>query len=316
MYYYLELYYMINCDDNYNFLKCKLVNTWGIMYNCDIYNPDENNIKMQDYLNSINWDDIKSGTKLYIGLGYLRYFIDNFLNKLKEPIFLITGHGDEDASTFKELVNNPLIIHWFSQNADFIHDKITKIPIGLDYHTLLTSKTHQSWGDNNTPLEQEEHLLSIASLNIKKKLECYGNYRCSVLCRKYTNDRIESINEIPEDLIYYEPQFSLRIMSWIKQLHYQFVVSPHGNGLDCHRTYEALALGCYPIVKTSPLDPLFNDLPVLIVNKWSDVSLELLDKTSREFKNKNFNMEKMTLEYWNNVINEHIRLYKIKLLNL
>jgi hypothetical protein len=307
----------MNIDiSNNNFLECKLVNTWGIMYNCDIFNPDENNIKSKDYLNYINWDNIKPGTKLYIGLGYLRYFIDNFLNKLKVPIFLLTGHGDEDASLFKELADNPLIIHWFSQNADFNHDKLTKIPIGLDYHTLLTSKTPHSWGDNNTPLEQEKHLLSIASLNIKKNIDCYANYRCSVYCRKYTNDRIESIDEIPENLVYYEPQSLLRIVSWIKQTHYQFVISPHGNGLDCHRTYEALALGCYPIVKTSPLDSLFYELPVLIVNKWSDVSLELLQKTADEFKNKSFNMKKMTLEYWNNIVNENVNRYIIKLFNL
>jgi len=307
---------MITYMDNFNFLKCKLVNTWGIMYNCDIYNPDENNISGKDYLNNIDWDNIKSGTKLYIGLPYLRYFIDDFLYKLKNPIFLISGHGDEDASCFKELTENPLIIHWFSQNADFNHDKLTKIPIGIDYHTLLTRKNHQSWGDNNNPLEQEKHLLTIASLNIKKKIGCYANYRCSVLCRKYTNDRIDSINNIPEDLVYYEPQFQLRILSWLKQLHYQFVISPHGNGLDCHRTYEALALGCYPIVKTSPIDHLFNDLPVLIVKEWSDVSLELLEKTYEEFKNKSFNMEKMTLEYWNNLINNRVHIYKIKLYNL
>ena len=51
-----------------SYLECKLVNTWGIMYNCDIYNPDENNINYEKYLKSINWENIKPNTKLYISL--------------------------------------------------------------------------------------------------------------------------------------------------------------------------------------------------------------------------------------------------------
>jgi hypothetical protein len=152
--------------DNFNFLKCKLVNTWGIMYNCDIYNPDENNISGKDYLSNIDWDNIKSGTKLYIGLPYLRYFIDDFLYKLKNPIFLISGHGDEDASCFKELTENPLIIHWFSQNYIGNHTKISQIPIGLDYHTL--AKSNHEWGEMIGAEGQEEKLIESANKDRKE----------------------------------------------------------------------------------------------------------------------------------------------------
>ena len=290
-----------------SYLECSLVNTWGIMYNCDIYNPDENNITYEKYLSLINWDNIKPRTKLYIGLTYLKYFVDNFLHKLKVPIFLITGHGDDEPSICKDLIEDSRILHWFSQNSDFEHPKMTKIPIGLDYHTLATSDKYTSWGDvNKTPKEQEIHLLTIASLDVNRQLKCYSNFRYRVYCRKYTEDRIASINQVPEELVYYEPEFILRIVSWLKQLHYQFVLSPNGNGLDCHRTYEALTLGCYPIIKSSPIDSLFDDLPVLIVKEWSDVSLELLKKTSEDFKNKQFNMDKLSLYYWNNLINSYI----------
>ena len=289
-----------------SYLECKLVNTWGIMYNCDIYNPDENNINYEKYLKSINWENIKPNTKLYIGLEYFKYFVDNYLDKLKVGIFLITGHGDIEPSICKDIIEDDRIIHWFSQNSNFEHPKMTKIPIGLDYHTLATKDNHTSWGDvNKTAKEQETHLLTVASLIVNKELKCYSNYRYRVFCRKYTNDRIDSINQVPEELVYYEPQFILRIVSWVKQLHYKFVLSPNGNGLDCHRTYEALALGCYPIIKSCPIDSLFDDLPVLIVKEWSDVTLELLKKTSDDFENKEFKMEKLTLSYWNNLINSY-----------
>jgi hypothetical protein len=81
---------------------------------------------------------------------------------------------------------------------------------------------------------------------------------------------------------------------------HKYILSPHGNGLDCHRTWEALALRCIPIMKTSPLDRMFEGLPVLIVNKWSDVTQELLDN----FKPSG-NLDKLRLSYWKDLFNKH-----------
>jgi hypothetical protein len=39
-------------------------------------------------------------------------------------------------------------------------------------------------------------------------------------------------------------------------------------------------------------------LPVLNVDEWSDVTPELLQNTLREFKQRSFNYEKLTLKYW------------------
>jgi hypothetical protein len=71
-----------------------------------------------------------------------------------------------------------------------------------------------------------------------------------------------------------------------------------GHGMDCHRTWESLMLGTIVIVKKSQLDSLYDGLPVLIVNDWDEITQELLDKTIEEFKNKNFNYERITLKFW------------------
>jgi hypothetical protein len=91
----------------------------------------------------------------------------------------------------------------------------------------------------------------------------------------------------------------------MRQCEFAFVLSPHGNGLDCHRTWEALVLGCIPIVKTSKIDKLYEELPVLIVNDWSDISYHLLETTVNDFSNKKFNYEKLMLSYWINKIKSH-----------
>jgi hypothetical protein len=83
---------------------------------------------------------------------------------------------------------------------------------------------------------------------------------------------------------------------------YTFILSPFGNGMDCHRTWEALCLGCIPILNAPNFKELFKNLPVLFVDNWKDINQELLDKTIEQFKNTNFNYSKLTLDYWKNII--------------
>jgi len=58
-----------------------------------------------------------------------------------------------------------------------------------------------------------------------------------------------------------------------------FVPSPAGNGIDCHRTWEALYLGAVPVVLRSEYFGE-SDWPVLLVDSWS----ELLEKKDNELK--------------------------------
>jgi hypothetical protein len=51
----------------------------------------------------------------------------------------------------------------------------------------------------------------------------------------------------------------------------KFVLSPTGNGLDCHRTWEAMYLGAIPIVKKIHWPFSEKKLPVLIVSEWEDL---------------------------------------------
>jgi hypothetical protein len=113
-------------------------------------------------------------------------------------------------------------------------------------------------------------------------------------------DRKEAYDSIPNTVVFYEPVKVARTESHSHQIEYAFVISHSGynSAPDCHRTWEALCLGCIPIVKSSGLDPLFEDLPVLLVKQWSDITQELLDSTILSFKSKTFQYEKLELHYW------------------
>ena len=110
------------------------------------------------------------------------------------------------------------------------------------------------------------------------------------------------MEKIPKDLVFYEPNLVSRLETWTNQSKYAFVLSPLGHGMDCHRTWEALILGCIVIVKTSPLDSLYENLPVLIVNDWSEITENLLKETIEKFKETVFDYNRITLKYWINKI--------------
>ena len=51
----------------------------------------------------------------------------------------------------------------------------------------------------------------------------------------------------------------------------KFVLSPAGNGFDCHRTWEAMYLGAIPILRRAHWPFIRKNLPVLIVDEWEDL---------------------------------------------
>jgi hypothetical protein len=219
------------------------------------------------------------------------------LRNLNEPIILVSGDSDDTVNEdvvrrLKPLIESPKIIKWYSQNYTSNHPKIFRLPIGLDYHSDLDMQCTLS------PFQHECILKSIVKESVpfsQRPLLCYSNFH---FCAFRHKDRVDAIVDFPENLVYYERDRLERFSAYKKQSCFAFVISPHGRGLDCHRTWEALILGCIPIVKTSALDSLYEDLPVLIVNQWSDVTKELLSQTVTAFANREYAYEKLTLEYW------------------
>jgi len=294
---------------------CLFVASYGIMKSCDIFSktPISSISQVIDTdlsaLMDANNNDKPTKT-LYICSRAVSYFFTNMFPSIVCPFILVTGDCDEccpvdvfaDAEDFVRFIEDKRIIHWYSQNCVAYHPKLTQMPIGLDYQTMA-SRNHE-WGRQTSPLDQERLLQAIRKIMEpfwERKPRAYSNFHF-LLWTRFGQDRKDALTQIPRDCVYYEPEKCKRLDSWKKQTEFAFVISPHGNGLDCHRTWEALCLGCIPIVKTSPLDPLFADLPVLIVQSWSDVSLTLMYDVVQLFREREFNYQKLELSYWMEMI--------------
>lgn len=70
-----------------------------------------------------------------------------------------------------------------------------------------------------------------------------------------------------------------------------FVPSPAGNGLDCHRTWEALYLGCVPVVLAKEFCG-DESWPVLVVQNWQD----LVEMKQEELVKSYFAFKKLHIE--------------------
>ena len=143
--------------------------------------------------------------------------------------------------------------------------------------------------------------VAAAALEWKSRSKlAYCNFQFR-LDSRFDDDRRTALERMDPAALYVAPEFVPRQQTWVDQSRYAFVISPHGIGLDCHRTWEALALGCIPVMRHSPLDPLYEGLPVALIDDWAEVTPAFME---RLFENPPplTRPEKMTLAFWVSLI--------------
>lgn len=66
---------------------------------------------------------------------------------------------------------------------------------------------------------------------------------------------------------------------------HKFMICPQGHGIDCHRNWELLYMRRVPVMKLSPyFTRLMQGFPVLFVERWEDVTEELLVKNDHLYQ--------------------------------
>ena len=91
----------------------------------------------------------------------------------------------------------------------------------------------------------------------------------------------------PVEALFARSRFGFDGHHW-KRLEYRrvladscFVISPPGNGVDCHRTWEAIYMGAVPVVLRDRLAAsLAEDMPILCVDSYEEI-LDLSDDQLR-----------------------------------
>ncbi len=69
-------------------------------------------------------------------------------------------------------------------------------------------------------------------------------------------------------------------------------------------------MGCIVLVKTSPLDPLYKDLPVIILQDWDQITRANLTRWKTKACAATYDYSKLFTAYWKDQIEEQRRRIK------
>lgn len=81
--------------------------------------------------------------------------------------------------------------------------------------------------------------------------------------------------------------------------HFRFVISPEGNGIDCHRHYEALMAGCIPIVEDNEaIRSKYEGCPILYTKDYSEITTEYLEQKYIEMLTSVYSFERLFYDFY------------------
>jgi hypothetical protein len=248
--------------------------------------------------------------------------IQPILHAENKAYVIVTGMDDMTfpesvvGSFFDTLSPSSHCRRWFAINCRdklLPDNKITPIPYGIDYWTLASRK---SW--TNTPMAsacaQDRHLSKLCKSTVHFSKRHYASEPPRIYINFQFNldgnggaERLSAYQTIPHELMSIQCEPCNRYDTWGAYSQHIFVASPRGNGLDTIRTWEALMMGCIVIVRRlsdtsaaipTVMEELYAELPVVIIDKWSELTRDFLDRTLSEYTQRTFRYDKLTMEYW------------------
>lgn len=89
---------------------------------------------------------------------------------------------------------------------------------------------------------------------------------------------------------------------------YKFVISPEGNGVDCHRHYEALLAGCIPIIEeNTKIKKKYKGCPILFTKDYSEITEKYLSEQYDKMIDTEYDFSRLFLGYYDTETQEDIK---------
>ena len=207
----------------------------------------------------------------------------------KKEVIIITHNSDIilNDSIIKHIPSN--CIRLWSQNYNgSINDKIKPLPIGLERKRWFPEQKKQEVIESN-----------IGKL-IKKDIHTYMNFDTKTNpIRKQWFESLKDKKFVKVEMLGNGKDYNGYINNLKRS---RFVLSPPGNGIDCHRNWECLYLGVIPIIQRSNFTiQMFSDLNVILIDNISEITEEKLNEYNPKTNN-----EKLDTNYWETIIKKDI----------
>jgi hypothetical protein len=206
-----------------------------------------------------NPDIVKKGDIIFVKTDLLDKFFTGYHDKISNKYILVSHNSDEDVPITRDLkdytryLEDEKIIVWFSQNVNRSHKKLIPVPIGVENRYCSGKKL------------KVINKYRLNKFKINKKYLLYMNFNIA----NWPEER-SFVDKLFEKQSYCRKTDNIPYKRFFKEMaSSNFILCPRGNGLDCHRTWESLYLKSIPIVRSSAMDPIYKNLPVIIVNNWN-----------------------------------------------
>lgn len=283
-------------------INCNIVSGEMLQMLCDIYIGEDSDFaynpliqeQKEKCLNiSFIPEHFNNPRKVFVYTNCIKDFFNKHIHKFQNKFVLVSHNSDCNIDeSYNKFTDNPKIIHWFTQNLNTRHPKLSMIPIGVANTRWNHGKRELFQNLPKIEFSKKENLLYFefsVDTNYSKRLPCRD-----ILSKYFTfGNRVSSteyLNKITNS---------------------KFVISPEGNGIDCHRIWETLLVGSVPIVSRSIFtEELEKEFPILIINSWEEVTPEFLELNINKFTNRIWPNEKLDFEYYKNKIQKNIEFNK------
>lgn len=166
----------------------------------------------------------------------------------------------------------------------------------LTFHTIgMGYKYVNIYKENKIQIGEHKNLVfcAISDTTDSRRRKIYNR---GVIVQTLKNNGIE--NKELEEIDYFTQLTT-----------HKFTISPEGNGIDCHRHYEALIAGCIPIVEYSEIIKYkYGDCPILYTTNYSEITKEYLEKKYEEMKSKVYDFTRLFIDTYTKEEQELIKL--------
>ena len=238
-------------------------------------------------------DEVQQGDVIFLRTWYLDWFEKNVHDLIKHPYILITaseGAWDPRPSVMR-LIYDPKLAAWFGRNIVFSnHPKLFQLPMGQDFGLIapLDPEIRQPLDEavKKMPVEKT-HLLNMCFFvrDFGDRNKIFKYFEHEPYCFTRTGCSVSHIKQN----VYYEDMAASK-----------FALSPLGFETDCIRTWEAFVLHTIPIVEHTFLDPIYEGLPIVIVEDWREINESFLNQKYEELKD--LKWDKAYFDYWKDLI--------------
>ena len=206
-----------------------------------------------------------------------------FKLKVNVPFTLVTIEMDDAIPQNIDWPNNKYLKRWYSWNSK--HPDVIPIPIGLNEDSQLDPMRQA------TPVTPK---IEMALANFKQDRPLRTSLFNKVKDLKFVH--VESYSKKWQNT----QELTAHYESISK---YKWTLCPRGLGQDTHRLWEALYLGSIPVVLKSSISSLYEGLPVIQLNNWDELSLDMLKERSKSLPNDRTNAY---FKHWENMIRSPI----------